>query len=172
MAVPIKNIRNARITDVSLGREDHGIFTFFIYVEFGGTCCGVGGYALDEFDPETGARKFYAKSMEVISKILETVGVEKWEDLPGKYVRFVDNGWGSTIDEIGHIIDDKWFNLREFFNEEKECDAIKANPKPGDTERSCVTCKHFDDISAHRPCISCLANTYTGHPYSKWEGRI
>lgn len=111
------SIKNALITDTFLGREDHGIMTFSIYVEFDKcTTCGVGGYAIDMYDREKDTRVFTAKGLEAISKILDVVGVNKWEDLPGKYIRFVDNGWGSTIDEIGNIIEDKWFNLREFFS--------------------------------------------------------
>lgn len=112
-------IKNAQISSTMLGREDHGIMTFQILIRFGSCGCGVGGYALDGYDRETKARVFSAKSMEAISKILEVVGVDSWEELPGKYIRFKDNGWGSTVDEIGNIIEDKWFNLREFFSKEE-----------------------------------------------------
>lgn len=110
-------IRNAKITSTMLGREDHGIMTFMIFIEFGACCCGVGGYALDGHDRETKTRVFSAKSMEVVSKILEVVGVDTWEKLPNKYIRIKVNGWGSTIDEIGNLMEDKWFNIREFFRE-------------------------------------------------------
>lgn len=53
--------------------------------------------------------------MEAISKVLEVVGVDKWEDLPGKYIRFEDNGWGSAVTKIGNIIEEKWLDLEEFF---------------------------------------------------------
>ena len=72
-------------------------------------------YALDSYDKETKTRVFYAESMESVSKLLEVVGVDKWEDLPGKYIRFEDNGWGSIITKIGNIVEDKWFDLKEFF---------------------------------------------------------
>lgn len=52
--------------------------------------------------------------MEAISKIL-VVGVDKWEDLPGKYIRIEYNGLGSTVTKIGNIIEEKWFDLKEFF---------------------------------------------------------
>lgn len=110
-------IRNAKITSTKLGREDHGIFTFMIYIEFYGAGCGVGGYALDSYDRETEKRVFSAKSLEAISEILDVVGVDNWEDLKGQYIRIKDNGWGSTVDEIGNLIDEKWFNLREFFSQ-------------------------------------------------------
>ena len=53
--------------------------------------------------------------MEVISRILDVVGVDNWEDLPGKYIRIKDDGLGSTIDEIGNLMEEKWFNIRDFF---------------------------------------------------------
>lgn len=123
-------IRNAKITSTMLGREDHGILTFMVFVEFGCSGCGIGGYAIDQYDRSTGKRVFSGKGLEAISKILETVGVDKWEDLPNKYIRIKDNGWGSTIDEIGNLMEEKWFNLREFFannnNNEKEQNVMEV----------------------------------------------
>lgn len=112
-------IKNAKITKTMFGREDHGIMTFMIFVEFDMGVCGIGGYALDHYDRETKTKVFSSSGMEAISRILEIAGVDTWEKLPGKYIRFKDNGWGSTIDEIGHVIQDDWFNLREFFSEKK-----------------------------------------------------
>lgn len=109
-------IKNAKITSTMLGREDHGIMTFMIYIDAGDFSCGVGGFCLDEFNTTTQARVFRAESMEAISKILDVVGVDKWEDLPGKHIRFEDAGWGSTVTKIGNIITDKWFDMRGFFS--------------------------------------------------------
>lgn len=124
-------IRNAKITSTMFGREDHGILTFMVFVEFGCSGCGIGGYAIDQYDRGTEKRVFSAKGLEAISKILEIVGVDKWEDLPNKYIRIKDNGWGSTIDEIGNLMEDKWFNIREFFanNNEKEKNTMKVMRK-------------------------------------------
>ncbi len=112
-------IKNAQIVSTMLGREDHGIMTFMITVRFGACSCGIGGYALDGYDRETKTRVFRAKSMEAVSKVLDVVGVDTWEQLPNKYIRIKDKGWGSTIDEIGNLMEDKWFNLREFFSKEE-----------------------------------------------------
>lgn len=110
-------IKNAIIKSTTLGREDHDVMTFFITIQSEkGTCVGVGGYCLDEYDPNTETRVFKSESMEIISKILEVVGVNSWEQLPGKYIRFEDNGWGSTVTKIGNIIDNKWIDLKEFFS--------------------------------------------------------
>ena len=109
-------IRNARITRTELGREDHGIMTFMIFIVFddGYTHCGIGGYALDRYDRTTETRVFNPKSIEAISKILDVVGVDRWEDLPNKYIRFEDSSY--IVTKIGNIIEDKWFDLKEFFS--------------------------------------------------------
>ena len=111
-------IKNAQIIDTFLGREDHGIMTFSIHVRTDSYDISVGGYALDRYDKDRDTRVFTAKGLEAISEILKVVGVDKWEDLPRKYIRIVDDGWGKPIDEIGNFMDDKWFNLREFFAKE------------------------------------------------------
>lgn len=108
-------IKNAKITDTMLGREDHGILTFMIYFEGDGFGVGVGGYALDSYNKELNRRVTTPKSMDAISEILNVVGVETWEQLKGKYIRFVDNGWGSKVTIIGNILEDKWFDFKEFF---------------------------------------------------------
>mgnify|MGYP004673123559 FL=1 len=113
-------IKNARIMSTMLGREDHGIMTFMIHINADNFSCGVGGFCLDEYNRDIKKRIFRAESMEAISKILDVVGVTKWEDLPGQYIRFEDNGWGSTITKIGNIIEDKWFDMREFFEKKKK----------------------------------------------------
>ena len=112
------DIKNAKITSTMFGREDHGIMTFTIFIQTDSYGIGVGGYAIDGYDRESKSRKFTTKGIEAISKILEVVGVDTWEQLPGKYIRIKDAGWGKPIDEIGNLIEDKWFNLREFFSKE------------------------------------------------------
>ena len=111
-------ISNARIRSTMLGREDHGIMTFMIYIDASNFSGGIGGFCLDEYSNDIKARVFRAESMEAISEILDVVGVDKWEDLPGKYIRFEDSGWNSTITKIGNIINDKWFDMKKFFGKE------------------------------------------------------
>lgn len=111
-------IKNAIIESTMLGREDHGILTFMIRVRFDScVSVGIGGYALDYYSRELEKRVYSAKSLEAISNILDVVGVDRWENLVGKHIRIKDNGLNSLIDEIGNLMEDKWFNLREFFND-------------------------------------------------------
>lgn len=112
--------RNAIITETMFGREDHGILTFMIFVKFGGCGCGIGGYALDMYDRQIERRVYSARGMEAIANILDVVGVDSWEKLKGSYIRVKDAGWGNPISEIGNLMEDKWFNLKEFFGGEEK----------------------------------------------------
>lgn len=98
---------NARIDSTFLGREDHGIFTAFLYLDYGGGGQGFGGYVLKDK---------YAYVF--VSRVLETVGASSWENLPGKHVRVcVEQGKALGI---GHIIEDKWyFPEREWEGEKR-----------------------------------------------------
>jgi hypothetical protein len=67
-----------------------------------------------------GAKDFKgsAKGTEALMRIMDVVGVHRWEDIKGKYIRIVDPGWGGIVDKIGNIIEDKWFSQKEFFGGE------------------------------------------------------
>ena len=112
----MNEIKNVKITNVSLTMADHGCLTFYLTLEgdgwginYGGYCIGFGFLGSDSFTAENGS------GLVAMMKIMDTVGVEKWEDLKGKYIRIVDEGWGSSVKKIGNIIEDKWFDIDEFF---------------------------------------------------------
>lgn len=100
-----------------LGLEGHGIMSCYLHLEFQSGGCGFGGYAFDDWDKAKERRVGVAFGTESIMRILDTVGVEKWEDLKGKYIRVETEGWGGGIPKIGHIIKDKWFSFKELAKE-------------------------------------------------------
>ena len=109
-------VQNAKITNVSLSMADHGVLTFGVTLEgsgwgvvYGGYCIGHGYLGADKFKAESG------RGLEAMMRIMDVVGVDKWENLVGKYIRVKTEGWGGTVDIIGNILKDKWFNIREFF---------------------------------------------------------
>lgn len=104
-------IINAQIESTMLGYEDHGILTCYLHLKWGARGQGFGGYALDKHNGERNLksrRLGTAYGCEFIARIMQTVGVEKWEDLKGKFVR-IRGQTNSSIASIGHIIEDKWF---------------------------------------------------------------
>lgn len=112
----MSKIVNAEIKNVSISMADHGCLTFRILLNggswdtvYGGYCIGHGFLGSDSFTAENGG------GLVAMMKIMDTVGVERWEDLKGKYIRVVDDGWGLPIKKIGNIIRDKWFDIDEFF---------------------------------------------------------
>ena len=105
-------IVNATIDKTFLGIEDHGIFTFTIYVDYGDSSHqGFGTYGLD------GDEKKPSWCGEMLRKILEVAGAESWEELVGKNVRVKfgeeSAGWGNRIAAIGHITKEVWLNPKE-----------------------------------------------------------
>lgn len=116
------SIENALITNVDISMADHGCLTLAMMLEgsgwgvvYGGYCLGKGYLGADDdfFDGS-------AAGMEYLMRIMDTVGVEKFQDLKGKYVRVAAKGWGNSVKIIGNIINDKWFDAETFFADNKE----------------------------------------------------
>lgn len=109
-------IENAKITSVSISMEDHGILTFTIFVRGRSWGCSIGQYTNGV--GYLGAKEWKGNGSAIVAmmKIVDTVGVSRWEDLEGKYIRVKLEGCGKSIHCIGNIIDDKWFDLKEFFS--------------------------------------------------------
>lgn len=100
-------VKNARITSTKLTIEDHGCLCAWLTLDMGGMGCCYGGFNMwsKKCDSDYGARK--------IVELFKVIGVESWEQIPGKHIRYVYNGLGSTIKKIGHIIEDKWFTWED-----------------------------------------------------------
>lgn len=109
-------ILNAKITDVSITMADHGCLTFWIMLEGDTWGCGFGGYCIGK--GYLGSEEFSATENGLIAmmRIMDVVGVEKWEDLKNKYCRVEVGGLGDSIKIIGNILKDKWFNISDFFS--------------------------------------------------------
>ena len=115
-------IENALITNVDLSMADHGCLTLAMALEgsgwgvvYGGYCLGKGYLGADD-DFFNGS----AAGMEYLMRIMDTVGVEKFQDLKGKYIRVATKGWGDAVKIIGNIIHNKWFDAETFFADKEE----------------------------------------------------
>jgi hypothetical protein len=117
-------ITNGKIVRTMLGTEDHGIMSFFVFVEWPGAGCGLGGYCLDSHVPPD-KRAGHGHSYQAIRCILETVGVDAWEKLPGTLIRLEDNGAGSRLTKIGHIMEDRWFDIETYMKEGQLADKVE-----------------------------------------------
>ncbi len=106
-------ILNAKIDYTMLGIEDHGIMSFMIGLTFDGSGQGFGGYALDTWVESKKCRVGTAYGLDAIMQVMKVVGVSKWEDLKDKYVRVKKESFTSPITSIGHIIENKWYDIEE-----------------------------------------------------------
>lgn len=113
-------IENVKIEQTFLGIEVHGILTCYLTVKGRYFGVSVGGNALDSYDEVKKERIPTQKGFELISRILEVVGVANWEELQGKHIRIESNGPGSRVTKIGHLIEDKWLDFSTFFKEETD----------------------------------------------------
>lgn len=101
---------------------DHGCLTLAMTLEGGGWGVVYGGYCLGKgyLGADDDFFSGSASGMEYLIRIMDTVGVEKFQDLRGEYVRVATKGWGSSVKIIGNIINDKWFDAETFFTDKKE----------------------------------------------------
>lgn len=104
-------VKNAKITGTMLGKEDHGVMTFYIYLDYGGMSQGFGGYVLDRWIEKEKTRRGSMFGMEAIRRILEVLEIETWEKLPGTPVRVKGNF--CKIRAIGNYLKDNWVDLSE-----------------------------------------------------------
>lgn len=105
---------NAKITDVSLGINGHCCLTFSIVLKGSGWGTCFGGYNLAFFNGTTfKGSESSEKGLEALKRIMDVVGVAKWEDIKGHYVRVKQQD--RLVVGIGNIIENKWFEPREFF---------------------------------------------------------
>lgn len=89
-------IKNAKIISTILARVDGGGMYFRIYVDIGsGEERSIGVDDLGELDKGSKTNIFISPSIKIISDFLDVVGVDVWEQLPGKYIRVSDGGSGG-----------------------------------------------------------------------------
>lgn len=118
-------IRNAKITGTSLGDDGRGP-SFWVHVDYGDSVGqGFGGYALG------GTFTHY-----ILMGILNTIEVDKWENLKGTSIRV--KGDSGKIESIGHYLKDKWFTPSEF---NSKCDHVFVS----DRLTSGSYCKHCSE---------------------------
>lgn len=115
----MSEVVNAKIIGTTLGIEDHGILTCQLHLEWPGAGISFGGYALDKWDDKKKKRIGVGIGLEFIQRVMEVVGVEKWEDIKGKYVRLDTEGWGGKALGIGNLLEEDWLYPGQFFIEKE-----------------------------------------------------
>lgn len=97
-----EEIKNAVVKSVSLELTDHGILSSFVHLDFGGAGQGFGGYDLRGENASIW-----------IQNLLRVFDVRDINNIKNKPCRV--KGTNAHLSEIGHFIDDEWFNPKEEF---------------------------------------------------------
>lgn len=110
-------IENAQIESTRFTMADHGVLTSYLVLNGHGWGACYGGYVFG--NGYLGSEYFEgsASGVEAIMRIMDTVGVDEYEKMKGKYVRVATKGLGSSVKIIGNILDDKWFDYESFFTD-------------------------------------------------------
>ncbi len=118
------------IKSTHLGDEDHGIVTAYVHVEWPGGGIGVGGYCLDKplkVDGKFIRRQGTAYGLDHLMQIMATVGVDRWEKLPGKQVIVLfaegNSGWGGKSVGLAGTTNGQVFVLAEHAETWKNAEA-------------------------------------------------
>ena len=111
------DIENAKIEYVDLSMADHGVLDLSMGLNGNGWGCVYGGYVLGK--GYLGAKEFEGskKGMESIMRIMDVVGVSRFNDMKGKIIRAAIKGWGEPVKIIGNVIEDRWFDAGSFYSE-------------------------------------------------------
>lgn len=113
-------IENAQISRADLSMADYGVLTLEMPITGNYWGCVYGGRVIGQ--GYLGANEFKGSSMgiEYIMRIMDIVGVEKFNEMSGKYIRVARTAWGDPIKIIGNLIKDRWFDADRFFENTKE----------------------------------------------------
>ena len=113
-----EQIVNAQIKRTDLGPGETCGFTLNLTLDVqDGYGVIVGGVVLDTYDKWEDERVGTTYGMNVIMRVMEVVGVRRWEELEGKFIRVVSGGIGSSVTKIGNLMKDDWIDFTEYGKE-------------------------------------------------------
>ena len=124
-------ILNAQIVSADLTMAEQGVLVMLLGLRGNGWNIMYGGYALGA--GSLGASEFIGlpKGTEQIMRVMDTVGVANFKDLPGSYIRIaVSRNDGGPVNIIGNILTDKWFDIADFFTEESVKPEVPPTAEP------------------------------------------
>lgn len=120
-------MENATITDVFVGREDHGILTLWLQLQGDGWGVGYGGYSLDQWDEQEGRRVGSSLLADLILALFDTFEVDSLDKLKGKPCRYDGehaDKFGSSGARLGHFTKNRWVDFKVLAQQAREKEKV------------------------------------------------
>jgi len=124
----------AKIRKAGLEIQERGILNFWIHVDYESGCSqGVGGYALDTYNPARKEREGTAYGCEIIRQLLLCLNVNDFSEMAGKNIWVLGEGEGLSFKPKGiqRLSTDKGSDKHKavIFEDVAKSLLLPANPK-------------------------------------------
>jgi hypothetical protein len=121
--------QNAEVSSIDTIIADDGTLRTYLILSGNGWRINYGGYAVGITNQSATEFQTSAKGTELILRLLTLIGVRSTTELVGKYIRVAVLPAVGEVKIIGNIIEDKWFDIEDFFKpEEKVSEADPETP--------------------------------------------
>lgn len=124
---------NAQISDANLVITEDGMLRPYLVLSGNGWSVRYGDkYAIGTIDKNTAEFKAYDKGLELLTKLMSLVETATFNGLIGKYIRVAVLPQVVEVSVIGHIVEDKWFDIQDFFVQDAETKVTANETTPVD----------------------------------------
>ena len=127
--------QNAEVSSIDTIIADDGTLRTYLVLSGNGWRINYGGYAVGITNPSMTEFQAAAKGTELILRLLTLIGARSTSELIGKYVRVAVVPEIGEVKIIGNIVEDKWFDIDDFFKPEE---VIEDKPAEEATKEEAV----------------------------------
>ena len=109
-------IENAIIKKARLTASEYSGLSAWLELDLGSSLCqSFGPYIIYSTNVENGVQNIFAGVF--IKRCLDIVDANDWSQMVGKPIRIKNDKHNGIIREIGHIVNDDWFNPVDEMNQ-------------------------------------------------------
>lgn len=107
-------IKNVYIKDVDFTMANYGCLMLYLDLTGENFSVSYGGYALGK--GRIGGDEFIGSpnGIEYIMRIMDTLGIERFQNIKGAFARIAFKNTNEPIKIIGNVLTDKWFDIDNF----------------------------------------------------------
>lgn len=133
-------ILNAEISDVDIAFNEKGVLVAGLILSGNGWRIQYGSnYGIGATNPSATEFQGTAEGIELLMRLITLIGAKSFNGLIGKYLRVAVLPHLGEVKIIGNIVEDKWFDIDDFFKpEEPVSEPDPATPADETTKEEVV----------------------------------